>query len=60
MKLLNSGVVNHYWPISPTFQIVCISEPDLAHFFLNLRPVFENFDLFENALKFEFIAYAIT
>ena len=45
MKLLNSGVVNHYWPISPTFQILCISDPDLAHFVLNLRPVFESTDL---------------
>ena len=45
MKLLNTGVVNHYWPISPTFQILCISDPDLAHFVLNLRPVFESTDL---------------
>ena len=40
MKLINSGVVNHYWPITPTFQIVCITDPDLAHFVLNLRRVF--------------------
>merc|ERR1712136_209155 len=38
MKLLNGGVVNHYWPITPTYQILCITDPDLAHFLLNLSP----------------------
>ena len=45
MKLLNGGVVNHYWPITPTFQILFITDPDLAHFMLNLRSVFESFDI---------------
>ena len=41
VKLLNGGVVNHYWPITPTYQILCITDPDLAHFLLNLRPIFK-------------------
>ena len=41
VKLLNGGAVNHYWPITPTYQILCITDPDLAHFLLNLRPIFK-------------------
>jgi len=49
MKLLNSGVVNWYWPVTPTYQIWYIADPNLAHFVLNLRAVFKSSDLLERS-----------
>ena len=39
MKLVNAETVNYVWPITSTFSILLVTDPELAHFVMNLRRV---------------------
>ena len=43
MKLVNAETVNYVWPITSTFSILLVTDPELAHFVMNLRRVFNFF-----------------
>ena len=37
-SVIENGVDNFVWPITPTFKIFFATDPELGHFLLNLQP----------------------